>query len=466
MLTLDPESDTPLVRQITVGLQALIDAGKLAPGMKLPSIRVFAAKHGVSTFTVVEAYDRLVANGVLMVQPHRGFFIRGKEVAASAPAPVLAPRRHSFDSEWYIRRIFENRSLEMKPGCGWLPGDWLFEDGLRRAMRHVASDKIVMSGYGDPQGYAGLREHIARQMSDDRQVWTTSEQVLLTQGSSQALDLVMRTLVNPGDAVLVDDPGYPNLFEMLRAYGARPVGVPRLPRDYDLAAMEAAIVQHKPVAFFTQARLHSPTGSRILGAPLHRMLRLAEDHGIWVIENDIFAELDPEPYTGLATLDQLRRVVVVGSFSKTISPNVRTGYAVANTSVLQSMVELKMRSGLTSPDVMERIVHAVVTGARWRKHLRALQQRLHDAHQEVEARLDALGFEVFCRPRAGLYIWARHERLSDSIDLVETALTRGIMLGPGQLFSVQGTTGGCIRFNVAHSLSPKLWDFMAAQIAR
>src|SRR5215216_5473319 len=139
MLTLHPDTSTPLVSQIVDGLRRLISDQTLRPGAKLPSIRAFAASHAVSVFTVVEAYDRLIAQGWLVSRANAGFFVRRRadEVASPGEPPRDDPR---FDARWYLQHIFENRHLALKPGCGWLPNDWLFEDGVRRSLRHLAAD--------------------------------------------------------------------------------------------------------------------------------------------------------------------------------------------------------------------------------------------------------------------------------------------------------------------------------------
>jgi len=461
MFTLNPASPTPLVGQIVDGLRRLIAEQSLKPGAKLPSIRAFAASHGVSVFTVVEAYDRLVAQGWLVSRANAGFFVKRR--AGDAPAAAQADLR--FDARWYLQQIFETRNLALKAGCGWLPHDWLFEDGLRRSLRHLAADGVEMGGYGLPHGHMALRVLLAESLAE-RQIAVGPEQVLLTQGSSQALDLVARQLLQPGDPVLVDNPGYPNLMFMLRSLGARPIGVPRLPEGYDLAALEGLLIEHKPKAFFTQPRLQSPTNSVTPLAQLFRLLQLAEAHELTLVENDIYADLDPEPRPSLASLDQLRRVVHIGSFSKTVSPNLRVGYLVARPELLDSLAQLKMVSGLTSSDLTERLAFGALTEGRWRKHLKSLRDRLAEAHGRVSARLIDLGFELFHEPKAGMYLWARHPDLLDSAELSKLAAGDGIMLGPGQLFLVEPHPTGWLRFNVAFSDDERLYGFLARQIAQ
>jgi len=463
MITLDPASPTPLVSQIVDGFRRVIADQTLRPGSKLPSIRALAAQHAVSVFTVVEAYDRLVAQGWVVSKSNAGFFVKRRQEAAAplkSEAPISALR---FDARMYLRQIFENRHLELKPGCGWLPNDWLFEEGVRRSLRQLASDGVELGGYGLPHGHMALRLLIAESLTE-RHIPVDAENILLTQGSSQALDLVARRLVRAGDTVFVDDPGYPNLMFMLRFLGAHLVGVPREPGGYDLAAFEALLAEHRPKAFFTQPRLQSPTNSVAPMAQLHRVLQLAERYDMAVVENDIYGDLDPEARPSFASLDQLRRVIYIGSYSKTISPNIRVGYLVANPELLDELAQLKMVSGLTSSDLNERLAFGALTEGRWRKHLKSLRDRLAQAHGVVGQRLNDLGFELFSEPKAGMYLWARHPDLPDCIELSQRAVGSGMLLGPGHLFLTEPRPTGWLRFNVAFSDDQRLFRFLGEQI--
>jgi DNA-binding transcriptional MocR family regulator len=464
MLELKPDSHTPLVSQIVDGLRQCVAKQTLKPGAKLPSIRAFAAAHNVSVFTVVEAYDRLVAQGWLVSRANAGFFVkrRSGDPAPAGEVPRPDPR---FDARWYLKQIFENRNLPVKAGCGWMPHDWLFEEGVRRSLRQLSTEGADLGGYGLPHGHMALRLLIAESLGE-HQIAVAADSVLLTQGSSQALDLAARRLVRSGDTVLVDDPGYPNLMFMLRFLGARLVGVPRTAGGYDLAALESLIAEHKPTAFFTQPRLQSPTNSVVPLAQLFRVLQLAEANDIALVENDIYLDLDPEARPSLASLDQLKRVVYIGSFSKTISPNLRVGYMVARPDLLEGLAQLKMVSGLTSSDLTERIAFGTLTEGRWRKHLKSLRDRLAAAHGAVSQRLGQLGFEIFHEPKAGMYLWARHPDLTDSAELSKQAVADDIMLGPGHLFLVEPRPTGWLRFNVAFSDDERLYRFLVREIAQ
>ena len=457
MFALDPKSSTPLVMQIVDGFRGMIQSGALRPGAKAPSIRQFAHAHGVSVYTVVDAYDRLVALGHFVSRPHSGFFVRRRETGQ--PQTDAREQQYNFDSMWYLRWVFENRSLRMKPGCGWLPGEWLFADGLKRSLRSLAAEDTDLGGYGEPKGFLPLRQ-LVRDLLAEQEIILSSDQVLLTNGSSQGMDMVARRFVDDGDAVLVDAPGYPNLLFSLRFLGAKLIGVPRTPTGWDLPALEQLIAEHKPKVFFTQPRLQSPTGSVANLANLHRVVQLAEANNIILVENDIYADIDPEPRPSLASLDQLRRVIYVGSYSKTVSPNLRVGFVAANPDVLEDLARLKMISGLTSSELSERLVYGALIDGRWRKHLRSLRERLSQAHQRVTEQLDKLGFEAFAEPKAGLFQWVKHPAISNSTELSYKAAESDILLGPGHLFSIDLQPSPWLRFNVGFCEDPRLWSFL------
>lgn len=460
MFSIDHESPAPLVAQIVGGFRQLIESRVLKTGARLPSIRQFAQAHGVSVFTVVEAYDRLVASGLVHSKPNAGFFVRPR---AAAIEPARADAQLQFDAKWYLRQIFESRALDIKPGCGWLPQDWLFAEGVQRALRQLAQEGSGLGGYGSPLGHEGLRGMLVDALAE-RQIVAGLEHLLLTQGSSQALDLLARYWVQPGDAVLVDTPGYPNVHYILRLLGATLLPVPRTPEGYDLPALEALLESHRPKVFFTQPRLHSPSNST---APLHQLLRilqLAHLRDFAIVENDIYADLDPDFHPSLASLDRLQRVAYLGSFSKTIAPHLRVGYVAAAPKVLEELATRKMISGLTSSELGERVVFHVLAEGRWRKHLGKLRARLAQAQQDVAQQLVALGFELHTQASAGMYLWARHPDMPDAALLSEQAARQGIMLGPGHLFYPEPRQSGWLRFNVAFSADARLWEYISAKI--
>ncbi|MBC7445340.1 MAG: PLP-dependent aminotransferase family protein, partial [Polaromonas sp.] len=163
----------------------------------------------------------------------------------------------------------------------------------------------------------------------------------------------------------------------------------------------------------------------------------------------IYADLDPESRPSLASLDQLRRVIYISSFSKTISPNIRAGYLAAHPDRLEDLARLKMISGLTSSEFTERLAYGALVDGRWRKHIKTLRDRLALGQRRLASLLLAIGFELFCEPNAGMFLWARHPAIQNAGELAYKAAEQDVLLGPGHLFSVDLEPSPWLRFNVA-----------------
>lgn len=448
-----------LVEQVVDVLARAIDAGELAPGEAVPSVRRFAREHGLSAFTVAEAYSRLVARELLVVRQGSAHRVAPRRrVGGAALKPWEPPQ---VGAAWMLSDIFADQSIPTKAGCGWLPLEWGQESAIRQALRHTARLPSVRS-YGQPQGYLPLRERIAADLGRHG-LSVEADQVLLTQGVTHGLDVVIRTLLSPGDTVVVEVPGYTNLLQMLRLAGLQAVGVARTRDGLDVEALEDLARTIRPRALFVNTVLHNPTGTTLGMANAFRLLQVAGRYGIWVIEDDISRDL----YTGvapmLAAMDGANRVVYAGGFSKTVSPSVRVGYLVAQRALVRDLTRTKMAVGLTSPEIMERVVHHVVCEGHHVAHVSRLRSGIEQAHARVAARMLERGFEIFSEPGAGLYLWARPGgawRDRGANQLARCALHEGIWLAPGSYFSVGDEDLPWLRFNVTYSDEAPLWQFL------
>lgn len=463
MLLIDPASPLPLVQQIVNAIRLAIEEQRLRPGSKLPSIRKLSQANQVSHFTVVEAYDRLVALGHLEAVRNAGFFVRGTPDEVAPAAKEEPQGDFDFDDHLLLRKVFHPLEVDIRPGVGTLPESFLVHEGLPRGLHALARENSdSLYGYGNAKGHSALRGKIADLLADAH-ISASAEQVLLTGGASQALDLVSRYLVQRGDAVLVDEPGYHNLFLNLRLQGARLVGVPRTPNGLDLVALETALQQHRPKVYFINTRLQTPTGTSLEPAVCYRLLQLAEKYDFLIVEDDIYAEMDPKAQVSLASLDQLSRVIYIGSFSKVIAPSLRCGYIAAHPELIDELESLKMACGLTSSELTEAAAYEILMQGRQRKHVKQLREELMRAHEQVAPRLKAAGMQLFCEPHAGMFLWARHCELEDATALAIRARDARILLAPGQLFMPDGRPVPWLRFNVIHSLDDRLYRFLEAQ---
>ena len=444
----------PLRALLVEELRARIAAGELAPGMVLPSVRGLARERGISAFTAAEVYNVLAAAGLVEARRGAGYFVAGRPL----PAPAAAAGATA-DALWERRLEARAQPILVDAGGGWLPAGWQFGSGIRKALRSVARSPLADDGYGSPLGFEPLRAHFATQLRG-RGLALAPEQLLLTQGASQALDLVVRALVAPGDLVAVENPGYPPTLGLLRARGARLVAIPRLATGPDSDALATVLKRRRVRALFTNTTLQNPTGTSTELPVAHRLLELAERHGFLIVEDDIFAELAPSPVLPLALLDQCRRVVYLSSVSKTIAPTLRVGFVVAPAAAAPRLARLKALSALASSELAERLVHDVVTQPHYRRHLEALRRRLASTQRRVQEALLARGVELAFRPAAGMFLWGRL-RSGDAVGkLWRTAVAAGVLLAPGELFRPDGRATPYWRFNVAHCDGGVLGHFL------
>lgn len=363
---LDRHHAHPLLDQIVEELRRRIDERIVPPGTKLPSIRAFAAEHAISRFTVVEAYDRLVAMGYLETRRGSGFFAVGPAGTAAPTSYPTEPARGEEPST-LVKRLLDARAGTVLASGPWLPDGWFDTAMLKRVMRSVAaSDGPHLTHYGDPLGYRPLRHHIAHTLLPEIGIAAHEDQLVLTCGASQALDLVARTVCRPGDAVLVDDPGYYNLYENLRAQGIRLIGVAREADGPDIAALEARAGEHRPVLYFTQSVLHNPTGTTMSHRKAFQTLQLATRYGFRVVEDDIFCDLHPEAAPRLAALDQLEHVIYLRSFSKTLSGSVRVGFVACEPGFAAQLARMKMATCVSTSLFAEKVVYRLLTEGYYR----------------------------------------------------------------------------------------------------
>lgn len=442
-------------------LAKAIDQGKLVSGSRLRSIRGCAEIEGLARNTVVEAYNRLVARGYAQARPGSGYYVR-----TSSRPRTRAPARHVTEAvdvvsllREQLEQHYEVRVGDGRPPAGWMEGSELGKH-LRRGQAQALSK--MDHGYGTPWGYLPLRETLARLLSE-RSIETDARQLLLTQGANHALDLIIRHLLDAGDRVLVETPGYYPLFGKLKLAKVQMLGVPRLADGPDLEALDKLLAAHKPKAFFIQSLAHNPTGGSLSVSKAHRLLQLAARHDLLIVEDDPFADLLPASAPRLAALDQLERVIYVGSFSKTLSAGLRVGYIAATPERASALCDLKMVTVVSTSDFVERVVHQLITSGQYRRHLARLKLQLDRALAPALRFFGKIGMTVHTVYAGGYYLWVELPRGFSEIELVRRAAASGIFLAPGAVFHPdrQGAFP-VMRVNIAYAGDTRFQRFMEA----
>jgi DNA-binding transcriptional MocR family regulator len=464
LFTLDRQSTVPLAVQIEQQLRLLLERGQLAAGTRLPSIRRLAQQLGVSPNTVVVAYDRLVAEAALEARGKAGYFV-SPWVHGGGDTAALLEAGDAQDPVWLAQQSNDQPPGLLLASSSALPMSWL-QDAVPASVvqRALASLPGGMASRCPPQGMPALRERLALLMRGQG-IPVDASRVLTVQGASQAIDLICRAFVQPGDAVVVENPGYHLLPLRLAQTGARVLPVTRGPEGVDLAQLEALFSEQRPRLFFMQNTLHNPTGWTAPAANLHRVLTLAERHGVLIAEDDVYGQLLPGQGTRLAQLASLGNVVYYASFCKVLSPALRMGYVAAEPALLRPLLRHKIHASLTCSALNEAILLELLAAGRVRKHFERLQGRLAAARSASLQQLGAAGITFDSPGEAGLFLWGRVPEGVDLEVLVKDAWQQGILLAGGATFSPLGPVSPCLRFNVVLSRHVRLVNYLQQRLA-
>ena len=446
----------------------------LPAGARLPSVRECARQQGVSPYTVVAAYDQLLAQGLVEARPQRGFFVRDaaqKTPAApvdKAPAALKSIVREAegtaqqaasgsrFNATALIRGMFHQGSNTPQPGSGVLPMDWLQTSFLPAAVRKVMAEGALQDsllGYGDPLGTPALRAALSHRLQD-LGVPASPAQVMTTVGATQALDIVSRTLLKAGDPVMVEEPGWSVEFARLDALGMRVLPVPRRAEGPDLEVMARYCELHAPKLFVSVSVLHNPTGYSLAPGRAHQVLQLAQRHGFHVVEDDTYSHIAPGHATRLTVLDGLSRSIYVGGFAKILAPAWRVGYLAAPAALMERLLDTKLLSTLTTPSLLEKALALCIEQGQLRRHGERMRQRLAQAR----ARSVQLALEAGCTFAAepgGMFGWV--ETGVDTDVLAQRMLDEGYLLAPGALFHASRQPSTLMRINFSTTQDAQFW---------
>ena len=392
-ISLDSSSGAPIYRQLYERMRAEILAGRLPARTRLPSTRTLASELGVSRSTVVTAFEHLLAEGYL-----EGRVGSGTYVARSLPDELLGVR---------VQRAHEPKSApsglglsrrgrllaetsttitrDMGTPRAFRPGVPALDEFPHGVWRRI-SGRVwrrplgAMLGYGDPAGYGPLRQEISAHLRAARAVRCEPEQVIVVSGSQQALDLASRVLLDPGDAVWVEDPGYMGARGALSGSGARLVPVPV---DEEGLVVKAGIEREPGARLVCITPSHQyPLGVTMSLARRLELLRWAGRSGAWVIEDDYDSEYryTGRPLEALQGLDTEGRVVYVGTFSKVLFPALRLGYLVVPPDLVDAFVAARELTDRHPPIVEQAVLAEFIAGGHFVRHLRRMRS-LYAARQ-------------------------------------------------------------------------------------
>jgi len=355
-----------------------------------------------------------------------------------------------------IRGMFHPSGGKPQPGMGVLPPQWLESPFMASAVRKVTSAGVLADSslrYGEPLGDAHLRRVLSQRLQDMGMPADPSH-IITTVGATHALDIVSRTLLKPGDAVMVEEPGWAVEFARLDALGMRILPVPRGASGPDLAVMVRYCEAHSPRLFVSVSVLHNPTGYSLSPGAAHRVLQLAQQHDFHIVEDDTYSHIAPEHATRLCALDGLQRTVYASGFAKILAPNWRVGFLAAHPSLIERLLDTKLLSTLTTPALLERALALCIEQGQLRRHAERIRTRL-DAARARSVKL-ALGAGcTFAAEPVGLFGWV--ETGVDTDALSQRMLDEGYLLAPGALFHAERKPSTLMRINFATTQDAAFW---------
>jgi DNA-binding transcriptional MocR family regulator len=441
----------------------------LAGGARLPSVRQCAQQQGVSASTVVAAYDRLLALGLIEARKNRGFYVRETAVAQQMRAQkapelialkaryITVPQHNPINATALIRGMFHGISSKPQPGMGVFPPDWLETTFLPAAVRRFTGVKASHGyslHYGEPAGDSGLRHALSQKLASIN-VHAAPGQIITTVGATHALDIVSRTLLRAGDYVMVEEPGWAIEFARLNALGMRILPVPRSAAGPDLDVMARYCEVHQPKLFVSVSVLHNPTGYCLSPGSAHRVLQLAMQHDFYIVEDDTYSHLAPEHATRLSALDGLQRTIYVSGFAKILAPGWRVGYLAAPPDVFERLLDTKLLASLTTPALLEKALAWCIDQGQLRRHAERIRAQLALARARSVKLALAHGCTFAAEP-AGLFGWV--DTGVDTEALAQRMLDEGYLLAPGALFHATRQPSTLMRINFATTQESSFWE--------
>ncbi len=466
-----------LTEQLCARFAERIRSRLLAPGARLPSVRLCAAQHGVSVSTVVAAYDQLQAQGLLVARRNCGFFVRESaskehqsqgiraqlaiDLIAIQKLPEAFEAKHNpVNATALIRGMFHGASARPQPGMGVFPSDWLETTFMPAAVRKVTSNRALKEyslNYGEPAGDSGLRRALSKKLAS-LNLQAAPEQIITTVGATHALDIISRTLLRPGDCVMVEEPGWAVEFARLEAMGMRILPVPRTAAGPDLEVMAQYCLLHQPKLFVSVSVFHNPTGYCLTPGSAHRVLQLANQHNFHIAEDDTYGHLAPEHATRLCALDGLQRTIYVSGFAKILAPGWRVGYLAAPPDLVERLLDTKLLATLTTPALLEKALAWCIDQGQFRRHTERIRTRLEQARARSTRLALGAGCSFAAEP-AGLFGWV--ETGVDTDALAQRMLDEDYLIAPGALFHAVRTPSTLMRINFATTQEAAFWKVFA-----
>ena len=447
VIELTPPPAQPLYRTLADHYLGAIRSGVLAAGQRMPSVRTLMRTHGVSLSTALQVCRHLESEGWLEARERSGYFVRQprrallapvKEPEVATPDPAAYVGVHARVSAIVARGLQANVRIDLAGATG---AATLYPSAAlnRVATQVLRRYPLLLTEAVTPNGHPELQTAVARRALD-MGVQIAPDEVIVTHGCIEALNLALRAVTQPGDTVAVESPTYYGLLQVLESLGLRAVEIPTSPRTgMSIEALEMAVQAYGNIrAVVVVPNLQNPLGCIMPDAAKRRMAAFCEAHRIVLIEDDTYSPMadSPTPLKAIKAWDRTGNVIYCASLRKTVAPGVRLGWVIAGR-WHERVQMLKFAQSRPNDSLLQVVVGRFVASGAYDRHLRTLRQTLREQRERMAESI-AGSFPAGTRllvPAGGFAMWVELPPNVSSMDLFEAALAQGIRIAPGTMFS-------------------------------
>jgi GntR family transcriptional regulator/MocR family aminotransferase len=441
VIAVDRRSSRPLYRQVYEGYREAIVERRLRAGQRLPSTRALAAELQVSRLPILSAFEQLLAEGYIEGRVGSGTFV-ASSLPNTLPGELSAPRARPVERPG--GRVFSGPARHLPPETQPRPRAWgpfrvsqpaiehfPFQVWSSLVARHARTSTRALMLYGDPMGHRPFREVLAGYLNTARALHCEADQIMVVSGSQQALELSARVLLERGEPVWLEDPGYSGAREAFTLTGARLVPIPVDEEGLDVAAGIARCP--RPRAVYVTPSHQYPLGVTMSASRRLKLLDFAQESGAWIIEDDYDSEYryGSQPVPALQGLDRDARVIYIGTFSKVLFPALRLGYLVMPPDLVPYFARVRDAADICPPTLYQAVLSDFIAAGHFARHLRRMrsiyQQRRQALVQALEGELGSL-LRVVGDP-AGMHLTVVGKKLHDR-RVAERAAAQGLWTMP------------------------------------
>jgi len=458
MRRMNTDSNQQLLYELVAeDVSSMIGNGTLLAGERVPSVRELSRQKRLSISTVVQAYHLLEDWGLIEARPRSGYFVRAPQAHVEEPAISKPPRGpQSVDVYSLVNRVMDTQRLPQQrvrfgmavPDAATLPAR-----RLQRIISSIARKRPEwIANYSFPPGEEVLRRQVALYIRGWG-VRATADDIVITNGCMEALNLALRAVTKPGDVVALESPTYFGILQLIESFGLKALEIPTDPRTgVSLEALENALERGRVNACMFMPTVSNPLGSTMPDASKRKLVQLLARHDIPLIEDAVYAGVHyggTEPYAAKA-YDHKGNVILCGSFSKTLSPGFRIGW-IAPGRHYEAVRKLKFVTSIGVPELLQLAVAEFLGSGGYHRYLRRLRRHAADQvmrYSEAVMRYFPRGTRM-SRPTGGYVLWVEMPEGVDSIELQQQAMRHGIGLSPGAIYSASTRYGNCMRLNCA-----------------